>query len=173
MKKSAIATDLNELSEVSFTILGQPRIQTFEDRYVIDKISSCWNWIGNSYNGYGLFWNKGKQWKAHRFSYFYFIGTIPKGMNICHRCDNPACVNPEHLFLGTQKDNMQDMLKKGRGPVVSGEKHPRAILDFNRVKEIKERISNGESITKIAKDFTEVTRSVLYAIKYRKIWKDA
>jgi hypothetical protein len=65
-------------------------------------------------NRYPHFGFKGKIWRANRFSYWMFNGDISEGMSVCHTCDNPLCVNPIHLFLGTHKDNMQDMLSKGR-----------------------------------------------------------
>ena len=84
----------------------------------IRKTNECWIWTAAlDKDGYGVFRYKNKEkykYKAHRFSYEFFIGEIPKGKLVCHTCDNPPCVNPYHLFLGTRKDNTQDMLKKGR-----------------------------------------------------------
>lgn len=80
----------------------------------IEKTESCWLWTGAS-RYYGNFWDGLKYVNAHRFSYKINKGTIPKGMVVMHTCDTPLCVNPEHLKLGTQKDNLQDMYSKGRG----------------------------------------------------------
>ena len=78
-------------------------------------LSDCWRYTGaRDKNGYGQFKVNGKQWKAHRFSYTHFNGQIGEGLHVCHTCDNPTCVNPKHLFVGTAKDNVLDMHKKHR-----------------------------------------------------------
>lgn len=83
---------------------------------VSDK--GCWEWTGCKSNGYGRFWVKENNcWKkdwAHRVSWKMFRGLIPKGLCVCHACDNPCCVNPEHLWIGSQSENSLDMIKKGR-----------------------------------------------------------
>lgn len=77
--------------------------------------SGCWIWTEYCNNhGYGRFRVDGKKTLAHRASYEAFIGPIPEGMLVCHKCDTPACVNPSHLFLGTDKDNVRDCINKGR-----------------------------------------------------------
>lgn len=76
---------------------------------------SCWIWMGvTGHYGYGSLWFEGKTRWAHRVSFHIFKEPIPKGLLVMHSCDNPWCVNPNHLFSGTQKDNIQDALKKGR-----------------------------------------------------------
>ena len=81
----------------------------------------CWIYTGQkTRDGYGVIGiGRTKQLRAHRVSYELHIGPIPAGMLVCHRCDTPLCIRPEHLFLGTPKDNTQDMLLKGRRPGVS------------------------------------------------------
>jgi hypothetical protein len=75
----------------------------------------CWIWIGaTDSKGYGSTHIRKKTTSAHRASYIHTFGSIPDGMQLCHRCDTPLCVNPSHLFPGTQQDNINDMMKKGR-----------------------------------------------------------
>jgi hypothetical protein len=98
---------------------GRPITQTVEERfnkkYKINETTDCWEWQYATNNlGYGFFRNNDKMRLAHRVSYEINNGPIPSGMCVCHLCDNPVCVNPDHLWLGTVKENMHDMIKKGR-----------------------------------------------------------
>lgn len=89
-----------------------------EDRFwrLTFKTDGCWHYIGNRAPfGYGLIWVHNKLTTTHRYSWRLHFGEIPAGMQVLHKCDEPSCVNPAHLFLGTQRDNMHDMIAKGRG----------------------------------------------------------
>lgn len=90
---------------------------TLADRFWLkaQKSDGCWEWQGQrNHRGYGDFSIVYKRWKAHRYSWFLANGSIPDGMKVLHRCDNTSCVRPDHLFVGTQKDNVHDAIQKGR-----------------------------------------------------------
>lgn len=98
--------------------------------------AGCWEWRGGMLGGgYGAFSKGGRTLYAHRASYAEFVGDIPCGMFVCHRCDNPKCVNPQHLFLGSPADNMRDKAAKGRS--MRGEKSSTAKLSQSNVIVIK------------------------------------
>lgn len=120
-------------------------------------------------NGYGGFWYDGKTVAAHRFSYLTHTGPIPKGLDVCHSCDNRACVNPDHLFLGTHQDNMTDMVNKKRSPSGIGSRNPRAKIGDLHVIIIREACDAGYKQKDIAKYFC-LSTSQLSAIKKRISW---
>lgn len=139
----------------------------------IVKINNCWIWLGSKdISGYGYVGiGKGKVGRAHRISYQEFVGPIPAGFLVLHRCDNPSCINPEHLFVGTQKDNMQDMWKKGRGPIRNHkrDKNPAAKLNNEKVIEILKLLENGTQQKNIAKQFN-VSEQIISRIKLNQSW---
>lgn len=114
---------------------------------------SCWEWTGTvNPKGYGLLSVAGRYLMTHRVSYALHCGVDPGQLRVLHRCDNPPCVNPAHLFLGTPKDNTQDMLSKGRGVAPVNERNGRTTISTQQVEEIRSRASAGESYKAIARD---------------------
>lgn len=142
-------------------------------------IDDCWNWPYslNVQTGYGQFMTtingKNKMMAAHRASYEFLIGTIQSGLNVCHKCDNRACVNPAHFFLGTEKDNVADMMRKGRAHdylahSAKGSAHGMAKLTEEKVREI--RASSGTN-EEIAARYG-VSRNAIGFILRRKTWRN-
>ncbi len=132
----------------------------------------CWEWQGRKdKNGYGVMAVRIKGQKitfAHRLSYFFQFGRLPQNLKVCHQCDNPSCVNPNHLFLGTQQDNLADMVQKRRHGF--GERNAMAKLKESDVLKIRKLLSQGLTKTSIAKQFN-VTDMVVGKISRRELWK--
>lgn len=114
----------------------------------------CWVWTGVcNPRGYGFMSAEAKYTAVHRLSWRIAHGEMPPSeVEVCHRCDNPPCVNPAHLFLGSHSDNMQDCADKGRMPR-NGEQNGRAVLNADGVREIRRRSDAGEASPTIAADF--------------------
>jgi len=130
--------------------------------------SGCWEWTGHIHDGYGCITINYKNLRCHRVSYTINKGDIPNGMCVCHRCDNRACINPDHLFLGTYQDNMDDKVSKNRQNKPKGQKHPMSILTNEDVLKIRE-LSGTISQRKIAKLFS-VKQPSIYKIVNRITW---
>ena len=104
----------------------------------VDKSGDCWEWLaGKNKKGYGQFHISRKQLGAHRVSWELTNSEIPEGLCVLHRCDNPGCVNPDHLFLGTAQDNSDDKISKGRDSRLKGEDLPQSKLTWKDVREIR------------------------------------
>ncbi len=139
----------------------------------IGNDSDCWEWqAGKMQAGYGVIGVGRKILYTHRYSYELHNGPIPKGFFVCHHCDNPPCCNPDHLFLGTDRDNKHDMIKKGRNFIPAprlGENHFGAKLTDNMVREIRIRSNQGEIGTALAREFG-VRPAAISAIIRRRSW---
>ncbi len=139
----------------------------------VRKTDTCWLWqASTNQGGYGTFRANGASRLAHRLSWEEHYGAIPPATMVLHRCDNPPCVNPKHLFLGTQLDNMRDMANKGRSRSWDqlGTNHFNVKLDEQRVREIRNRFANGETQVSLAKEFG-VSFQNIHLIVRRKKWK--
>ena len=144
--------------------------KTIEERINLKTVKTedgCWYWTAaRNAKGYGTIQLNKKQMLAHRVSFATFVEAIRPGNYVLHRCDNPACVNPAHLFQGTQTDNMQDMLAKGRGYKPCGEDHATSKLKAVQVLEIL--ASTGDQRA-TAKKYG-VSKGLVWAIKKGAVW---
>lgn len=154
-------------------------LRTPEERFwpkVQKSDSGCWMWTGALVGrGYGNFWDGNHYPPAHVFSWKLVNGEIPDGLFVLHRCDVRACVNPDHLFLGTQRDNIRDMMSKNRhrmgGP--SGERNGNSKLLADQVKTIRHLyFAERRSYKEIAEHFS-VSRVLIGRIVNNKIWRKA
>lgn len=187
-----------------------PTIDTIRSRSIerfmgkVERIpmTDCWLWAGAARpNGYGIFFLNGKTIGAHRAAYVLFRGQFDEALHVCHKCDNPSCVNPDHLFLGTQKDNMLDMVRKGRkvtppqrgknnhhyGKFHSeetkrligqrsrernqGSKHPRASIDEDDVRMIRRIRIETGASPRVISQQTGFSFSIVSGIVYGYSWK--
>lgn len=133
--------------------------------------SGCILWKGfTNEDGYGKIVTdtKGIQSPAHRVSYEFFVGPVPPGVWVLHKCDNPSCINPTHLFLGDNLINIADKTAKGRQS--RGESHGRAVLTETQVKRIRKLHSEGEFIRALAREY-DVDRATIASIVHRRNWK--
>lgn len=141
-----------------------------------NNLRDCWVWDKSlDASGYGCFKAFGED-KAHRASYIFFIGDIEKEKYICHKCDNPTCVNPSHLFLGTPKENTQDMISKGRMSekikFKCGELNINSKLSLDNVINIKKLIKEGFSNREICKIIGVGNYGSIKDIRKGRTWKE-
>lgn len=131
----------------------------------------CWIWVGGCTDkGYGRVRFQWKVWLAHRLAYKLHYGPFPEEFDICHHCDNPPCMNPEHLFRGTAKDNILDMMMKGRAGSAPGTRNASAKLTESDVIEIRRLHTQGISYTQLVLLY-RVGKTTVSRIIRRKSWK--
>ena len=142
------------------------------------RSNGCIEWTGTCYPaGYGNVYFINKSWEVHRLVWLLYRGEIPQlkkshhGYCICHKCDNRKCINPDHLFLGTQLDNVADMDIKGRRVSLPGKLNPNARLNENDIKAIRELSKQGFSQRAIARKFS-ITHAHVGGIVRRTAWKN-
>jgi hypothetical protein len=150
---------------------------TPEERFLsrINKTDSCWLWIGTKrhQNGYGCLEVDGKLVSAHRFSWLLYHGNIPNDLFVLHKCDNKICVNPDHLFLGTQDENNKDRARKNRSWRGIGELSPAHKLTLEEVRNIRKDYNSGfYSQRELARKY-KVVQWTIGKIVNRITWKDA
>ncbi len=149
--------------------------ERFEAKFLGDPNSGCWLWDASiqpppslPYGRFQLSKRKGAY--AHRVAYELYIGPIPQGLSVLHKCDTPPCVNPSHLFLGTYADNNRDKETKGRANHAHGVGHGMVKLSHQEVVNIKKLLAIGFSLRSLAKRF-KVHRCTILDIKMGRTWK--
>lgn len=142
----------------------------------VDKLENgCWVWNrASTHGGYGVMTFNGERIGTHRLSYECFVGPIPAGLHVLHKCDNPPCCNPEHLFLGTPMDNTLDKMRKGRCGIRNlpfGESHKRSKLTDQKVREIRSLYATGKISQKTLCGMFGVTNGSIQPLLLGKTWR--
>jgi hypothetical protein len=148
-------------------------------RYTVDSDTGCWNW--NHYkkpSGYGTYWNGKKTVNAHKHYYEQANGPVPAGLQLCHKCNNPSCVNPDHMYVGTAKENASDKVKSNRCYRPIGSKNGMSKLtehDVEIIREMYRRHPSGKKqrtgLSTFLSSWFGITSSTVSMIKYKKRWK--
>lgn len=152
--------------------------ERFLRHVAIDKNTECWNWTASKRGkGYGQFGFRGSMRRAHRVAFILFVGEIPNGLSVLHRCDNRLCVNPAHLWIGTVADNNREAVIKGRHVSLGinpnparREQHWKAKLTEKQISEIRLLSQQGRSLKSIAVQF-HISDSHVGRIVHHKSWK--
>jgi hypothetical protein len=173
------------LTKSSIVLIGKAGATTKVGRYnrspvhkllakfpVVSDGDACWEWMGTrDKNGYGSFRASGKTYKAHRVSWSFYFGDVPDGLDVLHKCDNPKCVNPYHLFLGTDVENAHDRAVKGRAYKPVGELCVHAKLTNEKVLKLRaEYACGGITYSELGKKYC-IDSGTASRIVNRKTWK--
>lgn len=162
----------NQMKKYNILTKDTVDIKTRFLRYVKipENPGNCWIWLGyKDSKGYGQFIFNGKNMLAHRVSYILHVREFDPTLCCLHSCDNPGCVNPDHLFLGTLRDNTKDMIQKGRHGDSKGEKNGRSKLTEKDVIEIKTLLLQGTLVKEVAKIY-QVIPNTISRIKQGHLW---
>jgi hypothetical protein len=159
--------------------MSKPLEERFWKRVQLGTSRQCWEWAPwatKAKGNYGVFYPgkphpNGFRVFAHRQSWELAHGKIPKGLCVCHKCDNPPCVNPNHLFLGSKSDNIIDMHEKGRANHVSGESHGCSKINSRTARKIKDMRANGNRIFEIAETL-RLSRAIVSRVVNGINWKN-
>lgn len=138
---------------------------------VVDDKTGCIEWGKSANTGYGECQYNGKVVRTHRISYELNYGPIPTGLLVCHHCDNKLCINPKHLFVGTQKDNMADMVKKNRQNHARGEAVRSSTLTTDQVLSIRKNYSGKYGEARLLMKKYDVSRSSIYSVTSGRTWR--
>ncbi len=154
-------------------LLGVSNSWLFELLNTPEPNSGCWLWIGAHHQGYGTIWDGKRQARATHISLLLHGRPIPEGMHACHRCDNPCCVNPDHIFIGTRSDNMRDMHNKGRARrtlSMKGSENPKARLTEDAVRKIRADYLRGVPLQEIRREHGLASNHA-WSIIRGKLWR--
>lgn len=158
------------------TVKRRPFVERFWECVERRSPDECWPWVGTTNNRYGclsLGGHQGRRVYAHRASWELHNCPLPDGMDVLHKCDNPPCVNPNHLFLGTQADNVRDMNKKGRKArgndvnAVRGNRHYRTKIKDEDVAEVCRAYEAGANGPELARRYGVCRGAIYYVVKKR------
>lgn len=161
-------------AKIEWTTAPGPRRTRFLAKIDVRGPGECWEWTAyRTVQGYGRHHWEGQPRGAHRVAWMMLRGPIPDGLHVLHHCDNPPCCNPDHMFLGTNEDNIRDMERKGRrgsGGGIRGEKNVRTRLTDAQALEIKRRsLSEGHRRCVLAAEF-DVSATTIYDIVSGRRW---
>lgn len=152
----------------------RPAEDRFWEKVIKRGPDECWDWNGShDQHGYGQLRIDGHNVRAHRFSYKLHKGPIPDGKDVCHDCDYPPCTNPVHLFAGTAKDNLDDMVAKGRTNNYEGGEHPNAMFTNEQVREFRRQFAERDVSFAAFAAFHEVPYMVMFNLLTHRTYKNA